>query len=603
MPPANINIDCVPTTVGQPQYTPDPDQLPFAYDEISGILWIHQCPNTWIPFNFALCSLAPAQINGLINPCQVINVPITYDRGAGCEQGTLTLDEFTVQVAACLNLTGTGNIIDLQPASSNVTINQSTVGGVTTFTIAVSAQPLSDVTEVQQSGNLIATHDDGSGTVSRIEETITTLVPDGSGGFNFTNEVGAIVNLPAQGVTTLVPDGSGGFNFTNQSGATVNIPGQTVTTLVPDGSGGFNYTNELGAVVNIPSPPTQTPETVTTLTPDGAGGFDYTNELGAVVNIPASTMSAQTVTTLLPNVNGDLEYVNEAGVTTVIPAESITTMVANANGSFTYTNEAGVTTNIPAAVVTTLVPNAVIGGFDYTNEVGAVVNIPAAITSSITNQNSVSISNAVNQIAEHDDGAGNIEPINETITTLLPNATVGGFDYTNEVGDVVNIPVSATMSGAASTTLNALTLTNTITGQNVTAAQLTYTRVDPNKQVLVLIDGSLDMLFDPVAAGVNGQNTDIKTEFSLIASISGNPVTVATNRIDNGQSSIAGGANAILYRGSSGVAQRLVNTNTVTVQLSLSNLTVMAGNTALTNGAGTAWGLAPESATVTFIEV
>ena len=93
--PVNINIDCVPTVSGQPTYTPQPDQLPFAYDTATGILWIHQCPNTWIPFNFALCSLPPAQITGLANPCTAINVPINYDRGAGCETGVVTMADFS----------------------------------------------------------------------------------------------------------------------------------------------------------------------------------------------------------------------------------------------------------------------------------------------------------------------------------------------------------------------------------------------------------------------------------------------------------------------------------------------------------------------------
>ena len=614
--PVNINIDCVPTTAGQPTFTPQPDQLPFAHDPVTGILWIHQCPNTWIPFNFALCSLPVAQITGIANPCGVINVPITYDRGAGCETGVVTLQDFSAEVANCLSL-GTGGLIDIVPGSPNVTVTTAVVGGVTTYTVSVTGQTLSSVREIQQNGNLIAEHDDGSGTVRRIEETITTFIPDGNGGFNYTNETGGVTNIPGQTITTLTPDGNGGFNYQNESGAVVNIPGQTITTLTPDGSGGFNYTNEVGAVVNIPAPPTQTPETVTTLVPDGSGGFDYTNEAGVVTNIPGSAVS-QTVTTLVQNINGGFDYTNEAGTVTTIPAETVTTLVPGIVGGFDYTNEAGVVVSMPPETVTTLVPNPTTGGYTYTSEDGTVTTVPGSVNSSVANQNTATPTKTVNQVAEHNDGGGLLTPVNETVTTLVQNATTGDYDFTNEVGTVSTIPGGQALTagngttivggainaigGSNSVTVAPVTRTNVLTGVGV-GGPITYNRVNPDKNVLVLINAGSDFLYDPQAAGFAGQTTDFKGEFQVFATVNTLQRTVTANRFDTNVRTISASGDEIFTDDSEGLHQEIVNANTVTVQLSIGNLTMLNGTTPINTGAGAIWGISSTGATVTFIEV
>lgn len=618
--PVNINIDCVPTVSGQPTYTPQPDQLPFAFDPATGILWIHQCPNTWFPFNYSLCALTPAQITGLANPCQTINVPITYDRGQGCEVGVVPLQDFSAEVAACLNL-GTGGPISVASGSTNVVVNQSVVNGVTTFTVTVAAAPLSNVIEVQQDGNLIATHDDGSGQVARIEETITTFTRNVDGSYTYTNEVGATTIIPAPVVTSLVRNMDGSFTFTNEDGDTTIIPAPQYATMVANADGSFTFNSPGSTPVLIPAPTTPTTQTLTSLNYNAAtGALDYVDENNVTNSVPLPPVN-ETATFFTQDVNGNFVYTNEVNSTFTIPAETVTAIVPNATtGGFDYRDELGAFTPLPGGVTTTLDVNAATGQYEYTNEANTVTTLPPFTTSGLTDQNIPTPTKAVNQIAEHDDGAGgaaSVQPINETVTTMVANATLGGFDFTNELGTVVNIPTgSGALTGGGGITIvgNAInadggasqssvpqTITTNQLGNNF-GGQFIYTRQNPNKQVMVIIDARGQLLFDPQAAGIAGSTTDMRGEFTVNANINGTAYPVVTTEFDTEVRTITASADEAFFTDESATAHRLVNANTVTVEMGFGPLSLFANGTTVASTNGALWGTKGD-VTITFVEV
>lgn len=614
----NINIGCLPLTSGRPTFVPATNQLPLAHDPDSGTIWIHQCPNEWVPFNLDLCGLSNAEIVGIINPGTSIKVPITYNRGDGCESGSVQLDEFSLRVAEQLGLIN-GGPISVAAGSSNVSVVLQDVGGVDTYTISVSGQPPSRINNVQTGGNVIASHDDGSGLVQEIKETVTTLTPSESGGLDFNNELGQVVNIPPESISTLTFNAATrAHTFTSEDNTITVIPGDVVTVLQPLVGGGFNYTNEIGQVVNVPAQPAATPETITTLLPNQTiGGFDYTNEAGTVTNVPVGG-SVQIVTTLTEDVNGNFTYTSEDNTTTVIPAQVVTTLQVNAGGGFDYTNEAGDVVNIPSDIVTTMEINDVTGALEYTSEDGTVTPIPSAIRSVMTNSNQATPDRLVRQIGQHADGVSLTVPINETITTLVPNEDDGGLDFKNEAGDVVNIPTSSASaagggiditngvisatSGASSTVVPQVTQTNVQTATNV-GPPVIYNRVNPLKKVMVLITCGSEILYDPQVAGLGSTSVDLKGQFVVFADINSAPREVTVNQFDKSVVTLTNSNGDAFFNRNDGTHQEIVDSDTITIQMSLGNLTVISGNVAVASTTGGIWGISPQGVTITFLEV
>lgn len=261
-----IDIDCVPQTNGQPNYTPAPDQVPFAYDSATGVLWIHVCPDSWVPFQTGLCALPSADITSVANPCTSVNIPVTFDNAGVCDQGTVTLGNLAAEIALCLGL-GNPPPSTIVLSGTDITVSSNTVNNTTTYTIDYTGNP-SLVTQVVTNGNVIATHDDGSGNVTDIEETVTTLTSDGAGGFIYRNERGDVTNIPSATRSQMV-DRSTGTTLnaaspttlrkriaTHLDGAGVNQDiFESVSTMIPTSDGNtFAYTDELGrtTVLRLP---------------------------------------------------------------------------------------------------------------------------------------------------------------------------------------------------------------------------------------------------------------------------------------------------------------------------------------------------------------
>lgn len=101
-----VDIGCVPLTDGIPDCAPEPDQLPFAYDEKNETLWVFACKiREWLPFKrFSLCQLKSVSLDNIQNLCKLLQIPVAYDPGTGCIQGTITLAEFAEQVLKCIKL-------------------------------------------------------------------------------------------------------------------------------------------------------------------------------------------------------------------------------------------------------------------------------------------------------------------------------------------------------------------------------------------------------------------------------------------------------------------------------------------------------------------
>ena len=74
-------------------------------------------------------------------------------------------------------------------------------------------------------GNTIATHDDGTGTATNIQESVTTFVDNGDGTFTYTSEDGTSTTTTAapETLTTLV-DGTNQFTYTSEDATATVVP-------------------------------------------------------------------------------------------------------------------------------------------------------------------------------------------------------------------------------------------------------------------------------------------------------------------------------------------------------------------------------------------
>lgn len=100
-----IDIGCIPETTGQPSYTPNKDQQPFAIDKDTNTLWVYSCNDEWIPFNVSLCRLGLVDISVLGDICNQLNIPVVYNINGVCVEGKVTLDNIAQEIAKCLDFT------------------------------------------------------------------------------------------------------------------------------------------------------------------------------------------------------------------------------------------------------------------------------------------------------------------------------------------------------------------------------------------------------------------------------------------------------------------------------------------------------------------
>lgn len=90
-PSPSANLGQVPTTTGQPGYSPNPDQVPFAYDSESEILYFYS-NDAWKSIGMA--ALNEVNLANTRNLDYTIKVPIIYESGDKTVQGYVTLKEF-----------------------------------------------------------------------------------------------------------------------------------------------------------------------------------------------------------------------------------------------------------------------------------------------------------------------------------------------------------------------------------------------------------------------------------------------------------------------------------------------------------------------------
>ena len=101
------DIGCVPITFGKPNCAPQPDQLPFAFDPKTTTLWLYNCrTHEWLEFRkFRLCNdLIEINVDNLNNICELLQIPVFFNAGNGCQEGWITLQEFSDQIKKCFHL-------------------------------------------------------------------------------------------------------------------------------------------------------------------------------------------------------------------------------------------------------------------------------------------------------------------------------------------------------------------------------------------------------------------------------------------------------------------------------------------------------------------
>lgn len=101
------DIGCVPITFGKPDCAPQPDQIPFAFDPKTTTLWIYNCrTHEWLEFRkFRLCNdLIEVNVDNLANICELLQIPVFFNAGNGCQEGWITLQEFADHIKKCFHL-------------------------------------------------------------------------------------------------------------------------------------------------------------------------------------------------------------------------------------------------------------------------------------------------------------------------------------------------------------------------------------------------------------------------------------------------------------------------------------------------------------------
>lgn len=100
------DIGCVPITSGKPTCTPQPDEIPIAFDPSTTTLWLFSCKtHDWVAFQkFKLDQLAKMNMDNIRNICEVLNIAVWYDSNSAHVQGTVTLGQLADEILNCIQL-------------------------------------------------------------------------------------------------------------------------------------------------------------------------------------------------------------------------------------------------------------------------------------------------------------------------------------------------------------------------------------------------------------------------------------------------------------------------------------------------------------------
>ena len=286
----------------------------------------------------------------------------------------------------------------------------------------------------------IATHTSGDGTVTAIEETVTTLVDNGDGTFTYTSEDGTQTTYDETTTTIALSTDNQTIEYIDENGVQTDLnlcaavdSCETVTSLT------FNTVNNelIYLDENGTSNVISLGDLVSVVTDDNANTnvqtiATHTSGDGTVTAIE------ETVTTLVDNGDGTFTYTSEDGTQTTYDETTTTIALSTDNQTIEYIDENGVQTdlNLCAAVdscetVTSLTFNTVNNELIYLDENGTsnVISL-GDLVSVVTDDNA---NTNVQTIATHTSGDGTVTAIEETVTTLVDNGD-GTFTYTSEDG-------------------------------------------------------------------------------------------------------------------------------------------------------------------------
>lgn len=87
--PTPLDIGEVPITYGKPKRTPNPDQIPLAYDPSEGRLWVY-ISEMWVP---GVKTKEEVNLKNLDNLGNVVRIPVEYEAGNQVVEGYITLKE------------------------------------------------------------------------------------------------------------------------------------------------------------------------------------------------------------------------------------------------------------------------------------------------------------------------------------------------------------------------------------------------------------------------------------------------------------------------------------------------------------------------------
>lgn len=216
-------------------------------------------------------------------------------------------------------------------------------------------------------GQVIGVHTSGNGTVTELEETVTTLMDNGDGSFSFISEDGVVTtisktagaNMSADGVGVLSLDPTiNTLNYEDENGLATNIDlcqvvdnCESLTALSFDSAtNDMVYIDEqgnsnvipLGSLLGGPD----SGDALTTLSFDPAtNNLYYLDELGTVNVIPLESLEGGSgIGSDMQNLNSGqvigIHTSNNGTVTEI--EETITSLIDNGDGTFSYTSEDGI---------------------------------------------------------------------------------------------------------------------------------------------------------------------------------------------------------------------------------------------------------------------
>lgn len=368
------------------------------------------------------------------------------------------------------------------------------------------------------SGHLIANHNDGTGLIVPIHETVTSLAID-ENNLEFTDESGTVntVLIPpfsfnvtsgpendvvafgphpintgdtvhfysgnsvsvesytgsAEVVYGLVLSADAGqlLEFGADNNILLTAAGLPVASLVLDGTD-LEFTDLQGTVSTIPLCPVVTEcETLTSIAFDPALSIiTYLAEDGTQTILNLTELNDTSVFT--NTVAGHRIGTHDDGDGTVVDVnETVTTVTDNGNNSFTYVNENSVPTTVDfSETVTDLQINPTSSGLIYINEDGQNQNIDLCpIVDNCETVTSISLAGSTISFSDENGAVTGIDlcpmvKICETVTGLTYEGTTGDLTYTDESGvaNVVNIPTENFLAAASyDSTTKDLTLTLT----------------------------------------------------------------------------------------------------------------------------------------------